>query len=288
MPSYQSIFRADLFLGQIGIVTGGGSGIGRCVAHELASLGATVVLASRDRAKLDHVEGEIIEDGGKAVVIPCDIRDEDQVRDLVRETLARLGRLDFLVNNGGGQFIAPLENLSANGWRAVIETNLTGTFLMCREVVRQHMGEHGGAIVNVVADMWRGMPMMGHSGAARAGVVNLTKTSAIEWAKSGIRVNAVAPGIIRSSGLKNYPEGVRAALKMLPEEIPARRFGTESEVSAAVVFLLSPGARYITGVTVPVDGASSLYRQPFPLAPRNPTPAFSGFHRDPDTPDEVE
>lgn len=279
MP-YESIYKPSLFKDQVGVVTGGGSGIGRCIAHELAALGATVVLASRERPKLDAVQAEIAEDGGKADVIPCDVRDEVQVGALIKQALERHGRLDFLVNNGGGQFVSPVENLSLNGWRAVIETNLTGTFLMCREAVRQWMSEHGGAIVNIVAEMWRGMPMMGHSGAARAGVVNLTKTCALEWAPYGIRINAVAPGIILSSGFTRYPEPVQEVLKTLPKEIPARRFGTESEISAAVVFLLSPGARYVTGETLRVDGASSLYRQSFPLPDRKPMPAYSGFHRE--------
>ena len=283
MP-FQSIFKDNLFDGQVGIVTGGGSGIGRCIAHELAALGATVVIASRDEKKLAPVVAEIVEDGGKADAIVCDIRDEAQVKTLFDRTLDRHRRVDFIVNNGGGQFVSPVENLSLNGWRAVIETNLTGTFLMCREAVRRYFGEHGGSIVNIVAEMSRGMPMMGHSGAARAGVVNLTKTCALEWAQYGVRINAVAPGMILSSGFKRYPEPVQEALKTLPTEIPLARFGTESEVSAAVVFLLSPGARYVTGTTMFVDGGSSLYRHPFPLAERKPAPKFSGFHRSADVP----
>lgn len=278
--AYQSVFKAGLFSGQVGIVTGGGSGIGRCIAHELAALGARVVIASRDPSKLEGTRREIIEDGGVADAIKCDIRKEEEVVSLFSEVMTRHGRVDFVVNNGGGQFVSPLENLSLNGWRAVIDTNLTGTFLMCREAVRKTMADRGGAIVNIVAEMWRGMPMMGHSGAARAGVVNLTKTCALEWAQYGVRVNAVAPGIIRSSGFSNYPEPVQEVLKSIPAEIPAKRFGTESEVSAAVTFLLSPAARYITGETLRVDGALSLYRQPFALPDRPAMKSFSGLHRD--------
>lgn len=284
MP-YRSIFRDGLFSGQVGIVTGGGSGIGRCIAHELASLGATVILASRDVAKLERVKEEIVEDGGRADVIRCDIRVEAEVRALFQQTLTRHHRVDFVVNNGGGQFVSPAENISLNGWRAVVETNLTGTFLMCREAHVQWMGEHGGAIVNIVAEMWRGMPMMAHSGAARAGVVNLTQTCALEWAPAGIRVNAVAPGLILSSGFKRYPEPVQEALKTIPNELPLGRFGTESEVAAAVVFLLSPAASYVSGETVRVDGASSLYRHAFALATHPSTPPFSGLHRPADVPE---
>lgn len=282
---YESVFRASLFNDRVGIVTGGGSGIGRCIAHELASLGATVIVASRDRAKLEAVQAEIAGDGGRCDAIPCDIRKEDQVQHLATTALERHGRIDFLVNNGGGQFASPVELISLKGWHAVIETNLTGTFLMSREIMQRYMRDHGGAIVNIVADMWRGMPMMGHSGAARAGVVNLTKTCALEWAQYQIRVNSVAPGMILSSGFKNYPEPVQEMLKTLPSQIPARRFGTESEVSAAVVFLLSPAARYITGETLCVDGGLPLYRQPFELPEHAPSTAYQGFHRAADVPE---
>ena len=285
MSSYGSIFRPDLFRGQVGIVTGGGSGIGRCIAHELASLGATVILASRDREKLERVRGEIVEDGGQAEAIGCDIRKEDQVQALFAAALERHPRIDFVVNNGGGQFASPVEHISLKGWHAVVETNLTGTFLMCREAMNRSMRDHGGAIVNIVAEMWRGMPMMAHSGAARAGVVNLTKTCALEWAQYNIRVNAVAPGLILSSGFKNYPEPVQELLKTVPSQVPARRFGTESEVSAAVTYLLSPAARYVTGETLCVDGGLPLYRQPFELAEHAPTPAFQAFHRSADVPE---
>lgn len=278
MP-YASIFRSDLFRDQVALITGGGSGIGRCIAHELASLGATVVLASRDPAKLERVVAEIQEDGGRASAVPCNIRVEAEVNALYQAVIGAHGRVDLLVNNSGGQFVSPAESISLRGWNAVLETNLTGTFLMCRGAHQHSMGEKGGAIVNIVADMWRGMPMMSHSGAARAGVVNLTQTLALEWAGCGIRVNAVAPGLIASSGLSNYPEPVQEALAELPKELPLRRMGTESEVSAAVVYLLSPGARYVSGETVRVDGASSLYRHAFVLPPGKVAPAYRGLHR---------
>ena len=240
---YASVFAPELFRDQVHVVTGGGSGIGRCIAHELASLGAHVVVAGRKAAALDEVVAEIRTDGGAASAHAMDVRREQDVRGLIAHVVTSHGRLDGLVNNAGGQFPAPLEAIPTKGWQAVIDTNLTSIFLMCREAVNGWMREHGGAIVNMVADMWRGMPMMGHSGAARAGVVNLTQTAALEWASYHIRVNAVAPGLIASSGFKSYPEAVQQMLLTLPTELPARRFGTESEVSAAVCFLLSPAAR---------------------------------------------
>ncbi|HUJ76700.1 MAG TPA: SDR family NAD(P)-dependent oxidoreductase, partial [bacterium] len=194
--SYRSIFRPGLFAGSVAIVTGGGSGIGRCTAHELAALGASTALVGRKREKLDAVMREIVEAGAEADVFPCDIREEEAVRDTVAAVLKRFGRLDHLVNNAGGQFAAPLASISQKGWETVVRTNLTGGFLMARECYTQWMQQHGGAIVNIVADMWNGMPGMGHSGAARAGMVNFTETAALEWSGSNVRVNAVAPGWI--------------------------------------------------------------------------------------------
>lgn len=277
--SYASVFRPDLFAERVIVVTGGGSGIGRCIAHELASLGAEVVLAGRTEAKLSTVAEEIAADGGRALVVPCDIRDEEAVEALFARVIEARGRVHGLVNNGGGQFAAPAAAISTRGFRAVVETNLVGTFTMCKKAFEVSMAEHGGAIVNIVADMFRGMPMMAHSGAARAGVVNLTQTLALEWAQAGVRINAVAPGVIASSGLASYPDHVKEHLKTLPRELPAARLGTEAEVAAAVCFLLSPGAAYINGITIRVDGGSSLYRHPFDMAPSEATPRFDGFHR---------
>jgi citronellol/citronellal dehydrogenase len=147
---------------------------------------------------------------------------------------------------------------------------------MCRAAYLHSMQAHGGAIVNIVADMWRGFPNMAHTGAARAGVVNLTQSLALEWAASGIRINAVAPGLIDSSGLRTYPEAVREMLGVVAQEIPAQRMGTEAEVAAAVTFLLSPGAAYISGATLRIDGAGSLYRlQGYTIPPHAPWPAYN-------------
>ena len=149
------------------------------------------------------------------------------------------------------------------------------------------MERHGGAIVNIVADFWNGMPMMSHTGAARAGVANLTKSLALSWSPNGIRVNSVAPGIIKSSGLKNYPKPITDMLDKFSGDIPAKRLGTESEVSAAVVFLLSPAAAYINGTTMKVDGGSSIYRQIAPVPDHESFQVFDGFHLAADLPDNV-
>ncbi|MDP3835497.1 MAG: SDR family oxidoreductase, partial [Hydrogenophaga sp.] len=191
-----------------------------------------------------------------------------------------------LVNNAGGQYITPLENISAKGWQAVIDTNLTGGFLMARECYVQSMQAWGGSIVNIVADMWGSMPGMGHSGAARAGMVNFTETAALEWAKSGVRVNAVAPGYIASSGMDHYPPEAGPMLREMRETVPAGRFGNEAETSAAIVFLLSPAASFISGSVLRVDGARPQVRMgwgqvaaPAEAQSRDAVKPFDGFHR---------
>ncbi len=276
---YQSVFRAGLFEGEVHLITGGGTGIGRCIAHELAHLGATVVLTARREEPLVRTRAEIEESGGRASIHTCDIRDDDAVDRTIATILEEHGRLDGLVNNAGGQFASPAEAIRPKGWRAVVDTNLSGTWFMCQAAVRHAMGRSGGSIVSVVADMWNGFPGMAHTGAARAGVVNLTKTLGVEWAPKGVRVNAVAPGFVLSSGLSTYPEPVqRLAASIMPKN-PSARIGTEAEVSAAVVFLLSPAAAYITGETIRVDGAASLLKQPLvPLVPHRRLPPFEGFH----------
>jgi citronellol/citronellal dehydrogenase len=278
MP-YRSILRANCFAGEVEVVTGGGSGIGRCIAHELASLGAHVVITGRKREKLDAVQAEIAEDGGSAEVHAFDIRDEEAVKAAVTAIVARNGRIHGLVNNAGGQFPAPMATISKKGFEAVVANNLTGGFLVMREAFEQSMKAHGGAIVNMAADMWRGMPGMAHSGAARAGMVNLTKTAAYEWAHAGVRVNCVAPGWIASSGMDTYEGMTKALIPKLKEHVPLGRIGVEAEVSAVVCFLLSPAASFVTGATIPIDGGSPLGSALFPLGKGKAAPAFDGFHR---------
>jgi citronellol/citronellal dehydrogenase len=276
---YASVFRPGLFDGRVVWVTGGGSGIGRCVAHELASLGATVVISGRTQAKLDAVAAEIVADGGRCDTVAFDIRDEDAVKANVAAVIAKYGPVSGLVNNAGGQFPAPLLAISKKGFDAVVANNLTGGFLMMRELFNQCMQAHGGAIVNMTADFRNGMPGMGHSGAARAGMSNLTATAAFEWAHAGVRVNAVAPGWIASSGMDTYGGAMKALIPRLKQHVPLRRMGVEAEVSGAIVFLLSPAAAFITGVTLQIDGAASLGSEIFPLGSTSSSVPFDGFHR---------
>lgn len=278
---YASVFRPGLFDGKTVMVTGGGSGLGRCTAHELAALGARLALVGRNPDKLRTAAEEIVrvypEAAGRISQHACDIRDEAGVRGAVADALTAHGSIDGLFNCAGGQFPAPLDRISLNGWNAVVQNNLHGTFLVSREVYTQHMRQHGGAIVNMLADIWGGMPGMGHSGAARAGVWNLTETAACEWAYAGVRVNAVAPGWIASSGMDSYDEHYRGVLRELKTKVPVQRFGTEAELAAAVVFLLSPAAAFINGTVIRVDGGVPNARHSWNLQPAERGETYNGF-----------
>lgn len=282
--TYRSVFRPGLFDGQVALVTGAGSGIGRCIAHELAALGARVALVGRTAAKLEAVAAELGGDPARVFAHACDLRQEEAVKAMVAAVLEWGGRLDQLVNNAGGQFPTTLRDLSLNGWNAVVANNMTATFLVSREAYRQWMEANGGAIVNISADWDPGMPGLAHASAARAGQHNFTNTASVEWAHSGVRVNCVIPGFIASSGMDRYPEAARPVLRAAARRVPMKRHGVEAEVSAAVVFLLSEAAAYVTGAFVRVDGGlhnvspTSFYEVPdhdrakpyngFPLARR--------------------
>ncbi len=278
---YKSVFQAGLFSGRVVIVTGGGSGIGRCTAHELAHLGATVAIVGRNADKLEKVRREIAEDGGKASSHICDIRDEAAVISTIDAVLKLHGRIDGLVNNAGGQYRAALQTISTKGFEAVVRNNLTGGFIFMREVYTRWMEKNGGVIVNMIADIWHGWPNFSHSAAARGGMHTLTESASTEWAPSGVRVNSVAPGAIASSGLDTYePKDQEYLRNEVAPEIPMQRFGTEAEVSAAIVYLLSPAASFITGSCIRIDGgapnARRMWCKPKPVQNSEP---YDGFHR---------
>jgi len=260
-----SVFRKGLFNDKVAIVTGGATGIGKSITLELLYLGCRVVIASRNDDRLLQAANDFNHNFpsssqlANVTAIPCNIRKEENVQNLVTRTLSTYGKIDFLVNNGGGQFMSPLADMSLKGWNAVIETNLTGTFLVCREVFNSWMKDHGGSIVNIIAEVSRGFPLMAHTGAARAAVHNLTKSMSVEWANHGVRVNSVVPGTIYSpTAADNYKAGMDI-FEMAKVGIPTKRVGKPEEVSGAVCYLLSPAAAFITGSAINVDGGSSLY-----------------------------
>ncbi|KAH9107535.1 hypothetical protein LEN26_006617 [Aphanomyces euteiches] len=276
-----SVFREGTFDGKVAVVTGGGTGIGKCIAHELCSLGGSVVITSRKLAALEEAAKEIKSQlpPSQAArdcvhVVQCDVRDEEQVKNLIAQTMQKYKRIDYVVNNAGGQFAAPFEKISLKGWEAVHRLNLTGTFLVTKYAYEAYLKEHGGAIVNILVNMGKGFPMASHSGSSRAGVENLSKSLAYEWAHKGIRVNCVAPGTILSSGVKNYgPEGYEM-FKQHANLWPAKRMGTVEEVSAATIFLLSPAASFTTGTTTVVDGGWILTGNAMPLPEHEKFPVY--------------
>ncbi len=280
MSEYQSVLRPGVFDGRTILVTGGGTGIGRCTAHELASLGAHVVIAGRREEVLAATASEIAEDGGRCDFETMDLRDAASVHDAVGRIVARRGPITGLFNNAGGQFSAPASKLSENAWQKVVDLNLHGTFRVTRAVFDASMKEHGGAVVSMLADIRSGYVGMAHSSAARAGIQNLTITLALEWARHDIRLNCVAPGTILAAGMRTYPTEVQEASVRGAGRIPAARLGTESEVSAVVSFLLSPGAAFVTGQTIAIDGGSSFQKSLlYDVAKHAPTSQYDGFHR---------
>lgn len=272
MAAVDPIFAPKLFAGQVALITGGGSGIGLACAHELGRLGARVAICGRQADKLDAAVASLRATGiapEDVFAARCDIREPDQIGAFVGQVITRLGGIDVLVNNAGGQFPSPASVLSPRGWDAVIRNNLNGTFYVTREVATQAMiPAQRGRIVNVTAMVARGFPGMSHTGAARAGVENLTRSLAIEWACHGIRVNAVAPGNnIRSSGTAQYGDEL---LELARKATPLKRLGTPEEVARVIVFLASSSNDFVTGQIWGVDGGQPLWGDVWPIPEPEP------------------
>jgi citronellol/citronellal dehydrogenase len=252
-----SIFRPGLFDGQTAIVTGGGSGIGLAIAHTLGELGAKVAICGRKQERLDAAKAELEQRGIRVHAATCDIRDVDQINAFVDGVKDALGEAGILVNNAGGQFPVAAENLPVKGWEAVIRNNLNGTFFVTQSVAVRHMiPRKKGRIVNIIANIARGFPGMVHTGAARAGVENMTKTLAVEWAQYNIQVNAVAPGIIRTTGTDQYPPEL---VEMSRTKTPQKRLGTPEEVAELAVYLACEQASFVTGECWYIDGGAHLW-----------------------------
>ena len=252
------MFKENTFKNKVALVTGGRSGIGYQVAKDLLLMGAKVVICSRKEEKLMKAKEELSA-FGEVAATPCDIRKEESIANLAKFIKEKFGRLDLLVNNAGGQFPTLAEYTNNKGWDAVINNNLNGTFYMTRDMAKAFfIPQKEGTIVNIIAEIHRGFPGMVHTGAARAGVENMTKTLALEWSDYNIRINCVAPGTIESSGLSTYPQPIQDAFNAIEKEVPLKRFGTVEDISHAVCFLGSPFASYITGISLYVDGAAHL------------------------------
>jgi len=257
------IFAPNIFRGRTALVTGGGRGIGRHIALGFARLGANVAIASRKAENLEPTAAEMRALGAECLALPTNIREVDQVEALVRQTLDRFGAIDCLINNAGGQFPARPSAISDNGWRAVIDLNLNGTWNLCSRVGPHMVERRSGAVVNIVHiySFERGATTFAHSGAARAGVVNLTRSLAYYWARHGVTINALAPGSVSTAGLREeeYSRAEQSDYERLQiQDIPAHRLAEPDEIAAIVLFLCSPAGRYINGSTIVADGALSL------------------------------
>lgn len=252
-----TVYRSDLFKGQIALVSGGGSGIGRATALLFARLGANVVICGRTKEKLDVVANFASSKGATMRAIAANIREPDQVDALFKQIEQEFGALDFLINNAGGQFPSPAIDIPPKGWSAVVNNNLNGTWLMMQRAA-QHWRDRkrGGSILNIIAVTERGMPGVAHTMAARAGIIGATRTVAVEWAPLNVRVNCLAPGLTATEGLEVYPP---EAQKEFPLANPMRRPGTPMEIAEACIYLSAPSGGFITGEVLTVDGGGKLW-----------------------------
>lgn len=259
----EHLFRAGLFDGEVALITGGGTGIGLTIARELGGLGAKIAIAGRRPEPLEAAAAELSSLGIDVFHAPMDTRKPEEVEAFVDAAVARFSSISVLVNNAGGQFPSPAEHISPKGFEAVVRNNLLGTWNVTHAVAKRAMiPAQRGRIVNITAQVELGFPGMAHTGAARAGVQNLTQTLAVEWACHGLRVNAVAPGVIETSGTARYSEEFLEAAR---RSIPLKRLGDAREVSHLVVYLASRFADYVTGQTFLIDGGQSLRGSPWEI-----------------------
>jgi len=256
--------RDGYFDGKTVVVSGAGSGLGRAIAHWAARLGARVVLCGRKQEKLEDTASSLGRYKAELLVHPVTIRDPEAVAQLFATVQERFGGLDLLVNNAGGQFPSAAIDIAPKGFNAVIDTNLMGTWYMMQAAARQWRDRAmPGSIVNIVAVTGRGMPGVAHTAAARAGVIALSKTVAIEWAPLGIRVNCVAPGLISTSGMNAYEP---AAVKAMIQTNVMKRFGQAEEIADAVCLIGGDGGSFVTGEVLHVDGGNQIWGDQWTIA----------------------
>jgi 3-oxoacyl-[acyl-carrier protein] reductase len=233
------------------VVTGASSGIGRAIAETYAADGANVVVCSREQENVDPVAEGIREDGGSALAVECDVTDRDAVDALVEATAEEFGGLDVLVNNAGASFVAGFDDISPNGWQTIVDVNLTGTY-HCTHAAAEHLQDGGGSVVNIASVAGQeGAPYMSHYAAAKAAIINLTRTLSMEWAGQGVRVNCIAPGFVATPGLESQM-GVSA--DDVNREDVDRRIGVSQEIADAARFLASPAASFVVGETLTAGG----------------------------------
>ncbi|MCS5703416.1 MAG: SDR family oxidoreductase [Acidobacteria bacterium] len=252
-------FSDNLLEGKVALVTGGGTGLGLATARAFGTNGAKLVIASRSAEHVEDGAATLREEEIEALPLVCDVREPDQVEAMVDTAIEHFGRVDVLVNNAAGNFLVRAEDLSPGGWKAVTRIVLDGSWFCSRAVYKHMKDQGGGNILNVLATYATGAgPLTVHSAAAKAGVLSLTRTLAVEWADAGIRVNAIAPGPVDTHGAGSRLWNSDEARASIAEKLPMGRFGTEAEIADAAIFLVSDAASYVTGTMLPVDGGLTL------------------------------